>query len=58
MFDIPKKYRIDSVIALGFPDESPVLEEVTDSIKYWKDEQGVLHVPKRKLSDIVHYNKF
>ncbi len=58
MFDVPQKYRIDSVIALGYPDESPVLEESTDSIKYWKDENGVLHVPKRKISDIVHYNMF
>ena len=58
MFDVPQKYRIDSVIALGYPDESPVLEESTDSIKYWKDENGILHVPKRKISDIVHYNMF
>ena len=58
LFNIPQNYRVDSVLALGYPDESPVLEEVTDSIKYWKDENGVLHVPKRKLSDIVHYNRF
>jgi nitroreductase len=58
MLEIPQNYRLDSVIALGYPDESPVLEEVANSIKYWKDEQGVLHVPKRKLNDIVHYNKF
>jgi nitroreductase len=58
IFNIPQKYRVDSVLALGYPDESPVVEEVTDSIKYWKDEYGILHVPKRKLSDIVHYNKF
>ncbi len=58
MFDIPQKYRIDSVLALGYPDESPVVEEAKDSIKYWKDDQGVLHVPKRKLTDIVHYNRF
>lgn len=58
LFNIPQNYRVDSVLALGYPDESPVLEEVTDSIKYWKDENSVLHVPKRKLSDIVHYNRF
>ena len=58
LFNIPQNYRVDSVLALGYPDESPVLEEVTDSIKYWKDENGVLHVPKRKLSDVVHYNNF
>ncbi|MDZ7332354.1 MAG: nitroreductase family protein [candidate division KSB1 bacterium] len=58
VFDIPQHYQIDSVVALGYPDESPVVEEVKDSIKYWKDDQGVLHVPKRRLSDIVHYNRF
>lgn len=58
VFDIPQHYQIDSVLALGYPDESPVVEEAKDSIKYWKDDQGVLHVPKRKLSDIVHYNRF
>jgi len=58
VFRIPQKYSIDSVLALGYPDESPVVEDAEDSIKYWKDEQGVLHVPKRKLSDIVHYNRF
>ncbi len=58
IFNIPQKYQVDSVLALGYPDESPIVEEVTDSIKYWKDENQVLHVPKRRLSDIVHYNKF
>ena len=35
LFRIPKSYRIDSVLALGYPDEAPVVEEATDSIKYW-----------------------
>ncbi|UCE05236.1 MAG: nitroreductase family protein [bacterium] len=58
IFEIPQSYKIDSVLALGYPDESPVIEEVKDMITYWKDENGVLHVPKRKLSAIVHYNRF
>ncbi len=58
IFGIPQHYQIDSVLALGYPDEAPVVEELKDSVKYWKDEQGVLHVPKRKLSDIVHYNRY
>ncbi len=58
IFNIPQKYQIDSVLALGYADESPVVEEVKDSIKYWKDEQGILHVPKRKLKDIIHINKY
>jgi nitroreductase len=55
-FNIPKKYIIDLVIALGYPHESPVLEPFEDSVKYWKDKKGLLHIPKRKLKDIIHRN--
>lgn len=58
IFEIPLKYKIDFVLALGYPAELPVVEEAKDSIKYRKDEQGVLHIPKRKLRYIVHYNWF
>lgn len=58
LFNVPPYYQIDSVLALGYPDESPIVEAVQDSIKYWKDEQGVLHVPKRNLSAMVHFNRF
>ncbi len=53
MLDIPERYIINTVIALGYPAESPVVEEENGSIKYYKDENGVLHVPKRKLKDII-----
>jgi nitroreductase len=55
---IPTDYRIDSVLALGYPDEDPFVEDMKDSVKYWKDSDGRLHVPKRKLDDIIHFNKF
>lgn len=55
---IPDHCLIDSVIALGYPQESPVVEEMKDSVKYWKDDRGTLHVPKRKLSDILHRNRY
>jgi hypothetical protein len=41
------------VIALGYPAESPVAEDEKGSVKYYKDEAQVLHVPKRKLEDII-----
>jgi nitroreductase len=55
---IPQNYEIDSVIALGYPDETPVVEEYKNSIKYWKDNQKILHVPKKSLKSIIHYNTF
>jgi len=58
VLNIPAKYEIAMVLALGFPDESPVVEVATDSIKRWIDSQGVRHIPKRKLEDITHRNRF
>ncbi|MCK4337423.1 MAG: nitroreductase family protein, partial [Candidatus Aminicenantes bacterium] len=49
IFGLPEDYTIDSILALGYPDESPVVEELVDSVEYWKDEHGRIHVPKRKL---------
>lgn len=55
---VPSDYTIALVVALGYPNESPVEEEFRGSIKYWQDESNVLHVPKRKLGDILHRNSF
>lgn len=44
------------VIALGTPGESIALEELSDSANdtnYWRDENSIHHVPKRKLEDIL-----
>ena len=55
---VPTQYKIDSVLALGYPAEEPVLEDMKDSIKYWKDKRGQLHIPKRKFKDIFRFNQF
>lgn len=55
---IPAGYIVDSVIALGYPAETPVIEDLEESVAYWKDEEGCLHVPKRKLSEVIHFNGF
>ncbi len=55
---IPEGYRIDSVVALGYPAETSTVEEFKDSQRYWKDEAGGFHVPKRKRADVMHVNKF
>lgn len=58
LLGIPESYRVDSVIALGYPAEAPVVEDLTDSVEYWKDESGILHVPKRTLENVIHFNGF
>ena len=58
ILNIPDNYEIALVLALGYPDESPVLEISNGAIEYWTDSQGTRHVPKRKLEDIIHRNKF
>ncbi len=42
------------VIAIGKPDEKiEIVEVVNDDIDYYRDENDVHYVPKRKLSDII-----
>ena len=52
---IPDRYEILLVLALGYPKERVMLEEVPQDgdIRYYRDPEGVHHVPKRRLDDIM-----
>lgn len=52
---IPDYYEIVLVMAVGKPKETVVLDDMDASgqVKYWRDEQGIHHVPKRKLEDLI-----
>ncbi len=52
---IPDRYEIALVLALGYPAETVVIEEVgpDGDIKYYRDEVGVHHVPKRGLDELI-----
>ena len=49
------RYELLLVIALGVPAETAVLEPLPQDgdIRYWRDENGVHHVPKRPLEELV-----
>jgi nitroreductase len=56
---IPDYCKVCFVVALGYKAEEPVVEDMRDNdVKYWRDENGVLHVPKRRLEDIVFFNSY
>ena len=53
--DISTRYKVLLVLALGVPKEKVVLETVgpDGDTGWWHDSDGVHHVPKRKLGEII-----
>lgn len=51
---IPERFDILLVLALGKPAENVILEELAgNDIRYWRDNTGNHHVPKRSLNDLI-----
>ncbi|NOZ34618.1 MAG: nitroreductase family protein [Chlorobi bacterium] len=53
--NIPEHLDILLVLALGVPDKEIIIEKIPDNgnYNYWRDENGVHHVPKRNLDEII-----
>ncbi len=53
--EIPGRLEILFVLALGKPKEKVVLDVLgpDGDVRYWRDERGVHHVPKRTLDEII-----
>lgn len=53
---LPLRYEILLVLALGKPKEIVKIESISSSdasIRYWRDNDAVHHVPKRSLDDLI-----
>jgi nitroreductase len=56
---IPQQLEIVLAVAIGYAAEAPTIDKVKDgNTRYWLDDDGVLHVPKRSLEEIVQWNKW
>ncbi|HKK66180.1 MAG TPA: nitroreductase family protein [Clostridia bacterium] len=55
LIGVDDRYEILFVMALGSPVEEVKLEDAADKddIKYYRDENQVHHVPKRRVSDLL-----
>ena len=51
---ISDRYEILLILALGRPAEKIVLDDISeDDFKYWREDDGTHHVPKRKLNEVL-----
>jgi nitroreductase len=59
LLGVPEHYTLSLVIALGYPAQTAVAEDMTgEDTTYWRDEAGVHHVPKRPAAQVTHWNTF
>ncbi len=59
LLKIPKHLTIFSILALGYPDEDPSVEEVDlEEPKVYMDTTGKIFVQKRVLESIISVNEF
>ncbi len=53
--NIPDRYEILLMLAIGKPNETVIIESLgpKGNTLYWRDSQGIHHVPKRSLDEII-----
>ncbi len=55
LLNMGERFEIVLVIALGKPKEKVVIDDIgpDGNVKYWRDSEGIHHVPKRTLDEII-----
>jgi hypothetical protein len=59
VLEVPEHLDILLLVALGYAAEKQIADEAKGgNIKYWLDENGVIHVPKRPVNEILRWNTY
>jgi nitroreductase len=58
MLSLPPHIEIYAVVAVGWPAEQPAEEEAQNGTAAYRDEQGVLRVPKLSLGSVMRFEKW
>ena len=58
LLGIPAELEIYAVIALGYPGERAETHGSPDSVAVTRDSDGVIRVPKRKLDDVLRFDRW
>lgn len=55
ILQLEDRYSIEAVLALGYPDQTIAIEPLKSgrSVNYYRTKDGVHHVPKRSMKDIL-----
>lgn len=48
-----EKYELVYLLALGYPQQTSKAIKMTDSVKYFEDENHVINVPKKTIKDVL-----
>ena len=48
-----EKYELVYLLALGYPQQTSKAIKMTDSVKYFEDENHVINVPKKTIRDVL-----
>lgn len=57
LLKIPGDCTLTLAVALGYPAEKSRTAGMAGSIKYFRDDSGMLHVPKRNSADTTYFNR-
>ncbi len=50
---LDEKFNVIYLLAVGYPKQKSQMVDMTDSIKYYEDENGIINVPKRAIDEIL-----